>query len=361
MIVPQYEPYIGDEEKEALCRCIDDKWITSGKRVEEFEKKIAQLCDAKHAVTISNGTLAIFVALKACGVKPGDYVIVPDFTFIATASAVVLARAKPVFADIDPVSLCITPETIDKVMTDKVTAVMPVGMYGQCSRWDEIREYCYSKRVMMIEDAAQDIGVLYKKKHLGTYGVAGTFSFFGDKILTAAEGGMVVTDSIEIYHKCLRLKYQGNTSMGKYIHDQVGWNFRMSDLNAAVGLAQLNKLGFMVKKKKSNELRFKQLLKNVNQVRFMEIDMMCENVPFRNIIFVPEAKPLIDYLIGKGIGARPLFYPLHRQPPFLTYADMPVSDKISKEGLSLPSAVGLTDKEIQYVCKSVEDFYNNPH
>jgi perosamine synthetase len=360
--IPQYVPYIGDEEKEALCRCIDDQWITSGKRVAEFEQRIAKLCDVKHAVTVSNGTVAIYAMLKACGVQPGDHVIVPDFTFIATASMVVMARAKPIFADIDPVSLCITPESIDKVMTDKVTAVMPVGMYGQCSRWDEIREYCYSKSIMMIEDSAQDIGVFYKKKAVGTYGVAGTFSFYADKVITSCgEGGMVITDSTEIYHKVLRQKFHGNTAMGKYIHDQAGWNFRMTDTNAAVGLAQLNKLGFIIKKKKENEAKLKALLKDISQVRFMDIDMMCENVPFRNVIFVPEAKPLIEYLVDKGVMARPLFYPMHRQPPFLSYVDMPVTDKVNREGLSLPSSVALTDKEIGYVCDAIKEFYKNTH
>ena len=211
----------------------------------------------------------------------------------------------------------------------------------------------------MVEDSAQDIGVFYKKKHLGTYGIAGTFSLYGDKCISAGEGGLVVTDSTEVYHKVLRQKFHGNASMGKYIHDQAGWNFRMSDLNAAVGLAQLNKLDFIIKKKKENEAKFKVLLKGVSQVRFMDIDMMCENVPFRNVIFVPEAAPLIVYLNSSGIIARPVFYPMHRQPPFLTYVDMPVTDRISKEGVSLPSSVALTDKEIEYVCQSIKDYYSH--
>lgn len=361
-MIPQFEPYVGQEEKDALCKCIDDKWITSGPRVAEFEEKIALLCNVKHAVTCNNGTLAIFMALKACGIRPADHVIVPDFTFFATASAVVLAGAKPVFADVDPVSLCITPESIEAVMTKRTVAVMPVGMYGQCSRWDELRSFCVNKNLMMIEDAAQDLGVFYKGRSLGTFGIAGTFSHYGDKVLSVGEGGMVITDDDAIYNKLLRLKYHGNTAMGQgYIHETIGWNFRMSDLNAAVGLAQLGKLRYIIDKKKGNEKEFRKRLKDVRQVRFMKIDPDCENVPFRNIIFVPNAKSLCDYLVQNGVGARTLFYPLHRQPPFNMPMYAPVSDELYRTGISLPSAVSLTEGDIDYVCRTIKNFYRDSH
>jgi perosamine synthetase len=357
-MIPQFEPFVGEEEKTLLCKCIDDKWITSGPRVAEFESKIADLCKVKYAVTISNGTLAIFVALKACGVEPGDHVVVPDFTFFATAAAVVMAGAKPIFADIDPVSLCITPESVNAVLTTETVAVMPVGMYGQCSRWDELERLCASKGLMMIEDAAQNTGSFYKGRAIGTYGLAGTYSYYGDKVLSCGEGGMVVTDNIDVYNKCLKLKYQGNTSMGQgYIHQTIGWNFRMSDLNAAVGLAQFSKLRYIIDKKRGNETRIKRLLKDVHQVSFMQIDKDCMNVPFRNIIFVPDAKKLCDYLISKDIGARTLFYPLHRQPPFMYKVDRPVSDSIYSTGVSLPSSVRLTEGEIDYICRVIKEYY----
>lgn len=358
-MIPQFEPYVGKEEKELLCKCIDDKWITSGPRVAEFESKIAGLVGSKYAVTISNGTLAIFVALKACGVSPGDHVVVPDFTFFATAAAVVMAEAKPIFADVDPVSLCITPESVNAVLTPETVAVIPVGMYGQCSRWDILESFCASKGLMMIEDSAQNTGSFYKGRAIGTFGLAGTYSYYGDKVLSCGEGGMVVTNDDDVYTKCLQLKYQGNTSMGQgYIHQTIGWNFRMSDLNAAVGLAQFSKLNYIIDKKRANERRFRRLLKDVHEVDFMQIDLDCSNVPFRNIIFVPDAKKLCSYLVLKEIGARTLFYPLHRQPPFNLAIDRPVSDSIYSRGVSLPSSVNLTEGEIDYISRTIKEFYS---
>lgn len=359
-MIPQFEPFIGQEEKDALCKCIDDNWITSGPRVAEFEEKIANLCNVKHAVTISNGTLAIFVALKAAGIDDGK-VIVPDFTFFATASAVIMTGATPIFADVDPISLCITPETIDAVMTKDVKAVMPVGMYGQCDRWDEIKTYCDDHKILMIEDSAQDIGVFYKNKAVGTFGQAGTYSFYGDKVLSTGEGGMIVTDDDTIYDNCLHLKYQGNRTMGMgYRHERIGWNFRMSDLNASVGLAQFAKLNQIIQRKKDNELKFRKSLVAVEKVRFMQINKDCDNVPFRTIIFVPDAYSLQKYLISKEIGSRTLFYPLHLLDPFLaSYGklSMPGAERAYLEGISLPSSVKISDDDIEYICDKIKDFY----
>jgi perosamine synthetase len=354
MKIPQFEPVLGKEEADKLLECIRDQWITGGKKVKEFEQRIAILCKVKRAVACCNGTMALFMGLKALGIKEGDEVIVPDFTFIASANAVVLAGAKPVFADVYGDTLNIKQGGIAKAITTKTKAIMPVHIYGQSAEMDMVNAMAKEYGLFVIEDAAQGIGVTWGGNPVGGLGDVGILSFYCDKTITSAEGGMVLTNNDEIADKCLRLENQGNLSKGNYIAETIGYNFRMTDLQAAVGLAQLDKLDSIITKKRFNERCYRNQLSN--HVEFLRIDDRCSNVPFRIVILVLDPLALSKYLLEKEIETRRVFYPLHLQPCYNTGGSFPNSVRAYEMGLALPSSANLTKDQITYVCDSIKGF-----
>lgn len=352
--IPQFEPWLGQEELAKLAECIQDNWITGGKKLKEFEKRIASLVGVKHAIACCNGTQALYLGLRVLGIGEGDEVMVPDFTFIASANSVVWAGATPLFCDVDKDSLCMDSESITRNITAKTKAVMPVGIYGNSPNMDELQ----TGKLLMIEDAAQDIGVTWEGKHLGSFGDVGCLSTYADKTITTGEGGVVLTNSDELAEKVIRLLNQGRTGRGWYVHDEIGYNFRMSDLHAAIGLAQLDRLDEIIARKKRHEVLYRELLGNT--VQFPITDDRCFNVPFRHNILVDDPEALSRHLSGKNIGSLRFFYPLHRQPCYeylgLDDSNFPNSMWAYDHGLSLPSSATLTDTEIEYICGEIKEF-----
>lgn len=356
-MIPQFEPYLGEEELELLTECIRDNWITGGKKVQEFERGIAELCGVKHGIVVCNGTLALYVGLKVLGIGPGDEVIVPDFTFIASANAVVMAGGTPVFVDIDPRTFNIAPEAIVSAITPRTKVVMPVHIYGQAADMAAIMPIAEQHGLLVIEDAAQGIGVTFNGKPVGGFGNVGCLSFYADKTMTTGEGGMVLTDDDELARQCLILKHQGRTGRGFYYHEHIGYNFRITDLQAAVGLAQLRKLPLIIERKKQHEERYRELLGDIPQIGFSYVDPRCVNVPFRHNIFVEDPENLSAYLNQREIGSRRFFNPLHSQPCYDVKDAFPVTEKAYATGLSLPSSVSLTDEQINEVCGAIRAYY----
>ncbi|KKN17167.1 hypothetical protein LCGC14_0968670 [marine sediment metagenome] len=363
--IPQFEPWLDNAEQQQLCGCINDNWITGGPRVKEFERRIAELVGVKHAISCSNGTTALYLGLLALGIEPGDFVVVPDFTFIASANAVTWTGAKPIFADIDKDTLCMTAETVQAAVNafgkrreGRIQAIMPIGIYGNSPDMDKLRDLAESEELLMIEDAAQDIGVSWAGRPLGSWGEVGCLSFYADKTITTGEGGMVLTDVDQIAADCVMLMNQGRTGRGFYVHDYVGYNFRMTDLQAGVGLAQLDKLPEIIKRKRAHEQMYARLLYNVERVNFVRVDPKCKDVPFRHNILVGDPTGLMAHLQGKGIGAREFFLPLHRQPPYKRPGSFLNSDWAHQHGLSLPSSALLKDEEIEYVCSAIKEYVN---
>jgi perosamine synthetase len=354
MKIPQYEPCLDETEIAKLTECIRDNWITGGKKVKEFEHRIADLCRVKHAVACCNGTMGLFMGLKALDIGQGDEVIVPDFTFIASANAVVLAGAKPVFVDINYHTCQINPNRIENAITVNTKAIMPVHLYGQAANMSEIVKIAREYKISIIEDAAQGIGVTWCGQPVGGIGDVGMMSFYGDKSITSGEGGMVLTNNKEIYEKCLKLENQGNLSKGNYIAETIGYNFRMTDLQAAVGLAQLDKLGEIINRKRANELYYRLLLGK--SVDFMLLDSQCFNVPFRVIIFTDNPEKMQIYLAQNEIETRRVFYPLHLQPCYNTGGNYPNSVKAYETGLALPSSVKLTKENIEFTCDKIKEY-----
>lgn len=360
-IIPQIEPWLGKEEIKEVTESIKAQWISGGPKVKEFQEKIAKLCGVKHAIAVCNGTQALYLGLRILGIDRGDEVIVPDFTFIASANAVVWAGGKPIFIDVEKKTFNIDPIKIEKVITQKTKAIMPVHAYGQAADMKAVMKVAKKHNLLVIEDAAQGIGVTFNKKPVGGFGEIGCLSFYADKIITTGEGGMVLTNDDTLAKKCIILLNQGRTDRGQYIHGYMGYNFRMTDLQAGIGLGQLKKLSIILKRKKKIEKLYRQYLANVPEVKFSYIDPMGFNVPFRIIILVGNPQALLESLDKDGIKTNRSFYPLHLQPCYKkkVKGDFPNSIFAYERILCLPSAVTLTDEEIYYVCKKIKSFFKN--
>ena len=355
--VPQLEPFVGKEELENLKKAIERKWLTEGPFSKEFLEIIKKFTEAKYAVLANNGTLALFLGLLSLGIGEGDEIIVPDFTFNASASSVVFTGAKPVFVDIDEDNLNINVKKIEDAITEKTKAIMPVHIYGQSVDMDPILKLAKEHDLRIIEDAAESYGVFYKGEHTGTIGDVGIISFFADKTITCGEGAVILTNDDKLYDELRYLRNQGRLQSGSFIHPRLGMNFRMTDLQCAVGVAQLKKFKEIEKIKLKIYRLYRSLLKDVEGVSFIEEVNYSNFIPFRVPIRVKNLDKLTRYLENNGIQTRGVFYPLHRQPCFayLGYkADaFPVTNRAYSEGLCLPVFPSLTRNQIEYLCEKI--------
>jgi len=363
MRVPQLIPYVGAEELTNLEAAIKNKWLTEGPFSDHFLNLIKDFTGAKYAVLASNGTLALFLSLKAIGIKRDDEVIVPDFTFIASATSIVFAGASPVFVDVDERSLNIDVSKIEDAITEQTKAIMPVHLYGQSADMDPILKIANKHNLKIIEDAAQGYGVFYKMCHVGTLGDIGIISFFADKTVTTGEGAVILTNNKEIYEKLMYLRNQGRLHSGTFEHAHLGMNFRMTDLQCAVGVAQLMKFENIKRIKLGNYNLYKELLKDVDGIEFVDEMKYSNFIPFRANVRVSDLKGLMVFLEDNDIQTRGFFYPLHRQPCFkyvtrYSYAkdEFPVSNKLYDTGLSLPIFCDLREEQIHYVCDKIKEF-----
>ena len=360
--VPQMQTYIGKEELENLTEVIKAKWLTEGVFSKQFLETVKDFTKAKHAILANNGTLALFLGLLSLDVHQGDEVIVPDFTFNASASSIAFTGARPVFVDIDGGNLNIDVTKIEKAITKKTKAIMPVHIYGQAADMDPIVELAEKHNLAIIEDAAQGYGVFYKKRHVGTIGDVGIISFFADKTVTCGEGAVVLTDDDKLYDKLRYLRNQGRLESGSFIHPYLGMNFRMTDLQCAVGVAQLKKFKEIEKIKTDNYRLYQSLLTGINEVSLITEVSYSNFVPFRCFIWVKKLDGLLQHLENSGIQSRRFFYPLHRQPCFeylgYTETSFPISNKSYAEGLCLPVFPTLTKSQIEYVVEKIREFYS---
>jgi perosamine synthetase len=369
MKVPQFLPWIGAEEYAAIGECFARNWITEGPQTQLFQERLLELMKVRYGVFAPNGTLAIYLALRALDIRPGDEVIVPDFTFIGSANAVEMTGARPVFCDVHPGHCQIDLASAEKAITPRTRAVMPVHIYGTVCEMDAVMDFARRHRLFVIEDAAQAVGVHYQGQHAGTFGDVGIFSFFADKTITTGEGGFVVTNNPAIHEKLLFLRNQGRKERGTFIHPEIGYNFRMTDLQCAMGVAQLEKLPEIIRRKQEIIGLYRQLLKPVPQVRFFSPPDHAEWVPFRTPVFCERAHSLMEFLTSREIETRTFFLPLHRQPAFrylhddceyhqsLEDAQFPQAIAAYDDGICLPIFPTLGSEQIEYVCATIREFY----
>ena len=356
-MIIQIQPWIDHTELEQLKRVIDSTFITEAALTKEFESMTKQLTKSPHAIAMTNGTAALYCCLKALGIGPGDEVIVPNLTFIATANAVIMAGAKPVFCDIKPDTFCIDVMFAERLITPRTKALMPVHLYGQSADMDEVMTFAKTFNLKVIEDAAQGVGVEFKGQHTGTFGDMGILSYYGNKTITCGEGGIVLTKGDELAQKAYRLKNHGRDTKGIFIHDHIGFNFSFTEMQAAIGVAQMNKLPKIIEKKALIEKRYRSELRENGGLRHVHIDPRSKPVFWFTSILVPDAGDTEAKLKSKGIQSRRFFYPLHMQPCYRGVVDsshqFPVSESVYNKGLSLPSSYTLTENEQAKVIKEL--------
>ena len=362
--VPQFIPYVGHDEWEAMETCFTSQWITEGPKTEEFTEALADKLGVKHVVLAPNGTLALYLGLRALGIGPGDGVIVPDFTMVASANAVEMTGATPVFVDVECEHCQIDVDRIN-ILTGNVKAIMPVHMYGMAADMSKVCNYANKHNLFIIEDAAQAFGVTWDDKPCGSFGHIGCFSLFADKTITTGEGGFVCTNSDHGYEQLLYLRNQGRLNRGTFVHPHIGYNFRMTDMQSAMGLAQLAKLDEIIERKRQIMHIYMNSLRSVRQIKFTIQHYKSNYIPFRTS-FTSEAlaSDVIKHLAKDGIEARTYFYPLHKQPCYHgQYAAEMGWDYdwnsmwLYEHGLCLPSFISITSEQIELVCKSLRSFY----
>lgn len=356
--IPISKPNVGEREIAAVSEVIRSGMIAQGPKVQEFERRFAELIGVKHAVAVNNGTAALQVALMASGIRAGDEVIVPSFSFFATASAVLAVGAKPVFADIDPQTFNMTPEAAEAAITPKTKAIMPVHLYGQAADMPAFEALCQKHGVILLEDAAQSHRASINGRCVGTWGTAG-FSFYPTKNMTTSEGGMLTTNDDQIAEAARMIRNHGMSQ--QYLHELVGFNFRMTDIMAAIGLVQLDQLETWTRQRQANAAYYNAHLKGVTVPHVRE---GYEHVYHQYTIRFPEGVDrdhAMKLLHEKGIGVR-VYYPLpiHQQPIFQKMdgyrnVHLPETECAVRQVVSLPIHPLLGDDEREYVAQMVNE------
>jgi perosamine synthetase len=367
MHIPQMRPWLGEEEQRAAAQVLADGWISEGPRAAALAERLNALIDVPYGVFAPNGTLALYLALLAAGVGPGDEVIVPDITFIASANAVLFAGATPVFADVEPETFQIDPAACAAAITPRTRAIMPVQLFGMAAEMDELLNLAGAHNLLVIEDAAQGIGVRYRGRHVGGIGDLGCFSFFSDKTITMGEGGYVACRDAALYERLQFLRNQGRIKRGSFIHPEVGTNLRITDIQAAVGLAQLDRLDQIVARKRAILNWYAEGLRGIAGVRLLVPPAHVDAVPFRAVLIAERADTLMAHLEARGVQPRGFFYPLHRQPCFahlgrdrggpldLADANFPGALYGAAHGVLLPAYPELGADEVRYICRTVRE------
>ncbi|GLI54148.1 DegT/DnrJ/EryC1/StrS family aminotransferase [Thermodesulfovibrio yellowstonii] len=358
--IPISKPSITKKEIAYVTDAVRSGWVSSlGKYIDMFEEKFAAYCGTKYAVATSNGTTALHLVLAALGITAGDEVIISDLTFVATGNAVKYTGAKVVTVDIEEETLCIKPEAIKKAITSKTKAIIPVHLYGHPANMEEINKIAKKHNLFVIEDAAEAHGAEVNGKKVGSLGHAGVFSFYGNKIITTGEGGMITTNDEELYKKMRYLRDHAMSKEKRYWHTEVGFNYRMTNLQAALGVAQLERIDELLAKKEEIFKWYQEGLKDVKGIRLNRQASWAKNVYWMVCLELDDytefqRDEFIQRLKSNNIDSRPYFYPLSDMPMY-DDADTPIAHKVYKRGLNLPSYFDITKEEVDYICEKVKE------
>ena len=364
--IPVARPCVGDDEVAAVAEVVRSGQYVSGRRVKEFEASFAQYVGVDHAVAVSTGTAALYIVLEALGVGRGDEVIVPPMTFFATVSSVLYVGATPVFADIDPTDLCLSPESVAERITDRTKAILPVHLFGAAARMDAFTELANRHGLLLIEDCAQAHGTQYKGRIVGGIGDAGAFSFFATKHMTTGEGGIITTNNGEVAEVCRVIRNHGMTD--RDTHVRLGYNNRMTELQAALGLVQLKRLDELNEKRIANS---RALVRHVQTLPWAIVPIPGEDVRHTffwcPVMVSPESGRTVDdlknHLNANGIGFRHRYAePLYRQPALVQYGldyskvHLENVERLAGQVVGLPNHPGLTKVELDRICEVLEAF-----
>jgi perosamine synthetase len=359
--IPIYKPLLNGNEKNYVNECLDSTWISSkGDFINKFENAVCNYIGLNHSTAVCNGTVALHLALVTLGIGEGDEVIVPSFTYIASVSSIVYTGAKPVFVDSLENTWQMDPEDVKKKITNKTKAIMAVHIYGYPCEMNELVKIAKENQIFLIEDCAEALGSKYDGKFCGTFGDISTLSFYGNKILTTGEGGMVLTNDETLYNRAYHFKMHGLVKSREYWHDVIGYNYRMTNICAAIGLAQLETINDRIIKKRELMQWYIELLKELPISYQVETKNIFDSYwMFTIMVETPEKREnLRDYLKKKGIETRPGFYPVHTMPMFShKYQKLPIVERIGYCGVSLPSYPSLTYEEVKEISGIISNFY----
>lgn len=356
--IPVASPALVGNEKLYVNDCLESTWISSaGKYIAEFEKNFAEFCTVSHAIAVMNGTVALHLPMLALDIRPGDEVIIPTLTYVATANCVSYVGATPVFVDSEPLTWNLDPEQVGRAITPRTKAIIAVHLYGHPADMNAIMDIAQRHNLWVIEDAAEAHGASIQNRRVGSFAHVSTFSFFGNKIITCGEGGMVVSNDPHLAQRMRQLKGQGVDPTRRYWFPMIGYNYRMTNIQAAIGLAQLENVDWHLAQRRRVAHTYEKYLAGVPGLKlqpelpgyvnsyWMVSVVLDESLPARNTV--------MEELAERGIETRPFFYPMHVLPMYshLTKAQIfPVADKVAAQGFNLPSSANLTEEDIRYVC-----------
>lgn len=360
--IPIYKPFLNGNEKKYVNDCLDSTWISSkGKYVGLFEHAFCNYVGARYATTVCNGTVALHLAMVALGIGKDDEVIVPTLTYIASVNAICYTGATPVFVDSEVDTWQISPSDVVKKITIKTKAVMAVHLYGHPCEMQILQNICREHNLFLIEDCAEAIGSRYQNHHVGIFGDIAAFSFFGNKTITTGEGGMVVTNDETLHDRVVHFKGQGLAKHRQYWHDVIGYNYRMTNICAAIGLAQLEQIELIIEKKLLIAKTYKENLKSLPLGFHGEYGEVRHSYWMCSILVeLPEERDrLREHLNKVNIETRPVFYPVHTMPMYSQKYERHLNaEGIGWRGINLPSYPDLSKDEIDYIINNIKAFFN---
>ena len=365
-MIPVSEPQLGEQELACVTECLRTGWISSsGPFIEEFERRFAEYCGVRHGVAVSSGTAALQVAVDALDLQPGDEVVMPTFTIISCAAALVRRGCVPVLVDCEPQTWCMDVAQVPRKISPRTCALMAVHIYGHPVDMDPLRELARQHVLAIIEDAAEAHGAQYKGRRCGSLGTLSVFSFYANKIITTGEGGMVLTDDAGLAEKARALRDLCFRRERRFLHAELGYNYRLTNLQAALGVAQLARMEQLVERKRQMARLYSEKLRDIECLQLPVQKGWARNVYWMYGIVVDErtgldARGLAMRLEERGIQTRPFFLGMHEQPVFLRRGlfhgeSYPVAERLARQGLYLPSGLALTDEQIEYVCAALHD------
>jgi perosamine synthetase len=356
--IPISKPLIGTREKELVLDALDSGWVSSiGKYIDEFETGFARYCGTDFALTVSNGTTGLHLALVALGIGPGDEVIIPDLTFVATANAIAYTGARPVLADVDPDTLCLDPASVKALLSPRTKAIMPVHLYGHPAEMEALSEIADAHGLAVIEDAAEAHGAEYRGRRVGNLGRCAVFSFYGNKVITTGEGGMLTTNDPELYLRAKRLRDHAMHPQRRYFHEERGFNYRITNLQAALGVAQLERIDDFLSRRTEIMEWYREVIPATNQVRLNHVKSWAKSAYWMVCLEVDwfddkRRDGFMQALRSRGIDSRPYFCTLSSMPMY-EQAPLPVAARKAQIGLNLPSFYELTKSDVRRVGSDV--------
>ena len=361
--IPISKPFIGPREKELVIDALDSGWVSSiGKYIDEFEEKFARYCGTEYALAVSNGTTGLHLALATLGLQAGDEVIVPDLTFVATANAVAYTGATPVLADVDADTLCLDVASVKSLITPRTKAIIPVHLYGHPADMDALTELADAHGLAIVEDAAEAHGAEYKGRRVGSFGKCAVFSFYGNKVITTGEGGMLTTNDREFHQRAKRLRDHAMSPEKRYFHEERGYNYRITNLQAALGVAQLERIDEFLDRRTEIMSWYSSAIATTDGVRLNRVKNWAKSAFWMvclEVDWFDEARrdAFMQALRARGVDSRPYFCTMSSMPMY-RQAPLPVSARKAQIGLNLPSYFELTKGEVQRIGSDVNELLN---